>query len=615
MRLVKVRIQNFRAFKDEIAIDVGRFTALIGRNEAGKSTVMEALAVFFETQKIDKDDAAKLGDPTKVMISCEFEEFPTSIVLDTDHATTLQSEGLLNEHGRLELRKTYDCTKTKIADPIVEAIGLMPDHEMVRDLLGLKIAPLKKRLKDLKLSEDGINLTISSEIRARIRDHFAGQTPARVAVPLDSEYGKDVWAQLESHLPSFALFKSDRASTDQDEEAQDPMHAALKEALRAQQDALQTVTEHVRNEVTQIAKVTLKKLRELDPSLASELQPNFAAPDWAKVFKITLSADDGVSVNKRGSGVRRLILLSFFRARAEREAEKANAPGVIYAVEEPETSQHPDNQRMLCHALAQLSEQPGCQVFVTTHTPGLARTLPLEALRYLEVGAGGKRVVHQGTNEAYERVCKALGVHADHNVKLFVSVEGANDIEFLKRISVVLSTAGEATPDLAKLEGDGSVIFLPVGGSNLVHWKSRLSGLNRPEFHLYDRGPDAQSKYQETIDQVNTRPGCKGVLTTRLELENYIHPAAITAVYGDLGIQLGPMVDVPTAVAQAVHSQAPQAQPWAELDPKTKSKKGGRVKERLNTEAVTCMTPDQLTEHDPTGEVRGWLLSIKTMLG
>ena len=43
--------------------------------------------------------------------------------------------------------------------------------------------------------------------------------------------------------------------------------------------------------------------------------------------------------------------------------------------------------------------------------------------------------------------------------------------------------ADEKMPDLQELEDNGSIIFIPLGGSNLIHWTSRLKGLNRPEFH------------------------------------------------------------------------------------------------------------------------------------
>lgn len=53
--------------------------------------------------------------------------------------------------------------------------------------------------------------------------------------------------------------------------------------------------------------------------------------------------------------MRRLILLNYFRAEAERQRESDRS--IIYALEEPETAQHPDWQRMLYSALVELSEQ------------------------------------------------------------------------------------------------------------------------------------------------------------------------------------------------------------------------------------------------------------------
>lgn len=43
--------------------------------------------------------------------------------------------------------------------------------------------------------------------------------------------------------------------------------------------------------------------------------------------------------------MKRLVLLSFFRAEAERRLSEQGGNGIIYAIEEPETSQHTENQK------------------------------------------------------------------------------------------------------------------------------------------------------------------------------------------------------------------------------------------------------------------------------
>lgn len=81
------------------------------------------------------------------------------------------------------------------------------------------------------------------------------------------------WTELKKYLPAFALFKSDRTSTDQDSEAQDPLNAAVKEALKAKESDLIKITEYVREEVQKIAQSTLEKLKEMDPTLSTQLNP------------------------------------------------------------------------------------------------------------------------------------------------------------------------------------------------------------------------------------------------------------------------------------------------------------------------------------------------------
>ena len=159
-------------------------------------------------------------------------------------------------------------------------------------------------------------------------------------IPLNAEDGKKVWEKLQKVLPTFALFRSDRPSRDEDPEVQDPMALAVKEAVREVEADLEQVRAKVHDRVAQVAQRTIEKLREMDPALASELKPEFRAePKW-EAFKLSLVGDGGIPINKRGSGVRRLILLNFFRAEAERRQAETESPGVIYAIEEPETSQH-----------------------------------------------------------------------------------------------------------------------------------------------------------------------------------------------------------------------------------------------------------------------------------
>jgi predicted ATP-dependent endonuclease of OLD family len=300
-------------------MQLGDLTAFIGKNDSGKSSVLDALDIFFNDAKIDQDDASKTGDASDVRISCEFEDLPRSLIVDVDYETTLEQEYLLNEQSRLEIVKLYNCG-LKTVKPKVFAKCYHPTAKDYDDLLLLKNRELKARAAQLAIDVSDIDQRTNAELRKAIWQNAHDLSLGVKEIPVDAEGAKQVWEQLRKYLPVVALFKSDRPSTDQDAEAQDPMKAAVREALKCLQESLDEISEYVEKEVRGIANNTVEKIREMDPNLASQLSPRFTPPNWANVFKISLTGDDEIPINKRGSGVRRLILLNFFRAKAEQRA-------------------------------------------------------------------------------------------------------------------------------------------------------------------------------------------------------------------------------------------------------------------------------------------------------
>jgi hypothetical protein len=197
-------------------------------------------------------------------------------------------------------------------------------------------------------------------------------------------------------------------------------------------------------------------------------------------------------------------------------------------------------------------------------------------------------------------------------VRVFVGVEGPNDIEFLCGISSALRRDDGSIPDLEAAAQDGSVLFVPLGGSTLAVWCDRLAALNRPEVYLVDRDfePPLPSKYGRFVEQWRLRPNCSAFETSYKEMENYLHPDAIAEVNPTARVTWGPFVDIPQAVARAIHEAAPGARPWDELDEADVGKKKSKAKKWLNAEGSRKMTLKRLKEIDGSGELAGWLRGI-----
>ena len=615
MKLVEIRVRNFRCYQNEFSLPCDALTCVIARNDVGKSTILEALDAFFNLDKLEAEDrsvGAQNGDP--IEITCLFSSIPPAFVVDSDALVSPRAEHLLNAGGLLEITKSYTGTTPKCEKIFVRAVH--PTAPNFNDLFDLTIAALRQRARQLNVNLEGVNQTIKSSLRHALWSSAPVGDLALQEVAI--EVKDTIWKPLQNTLPLYQLFRSDRPSSDQDAEAQDPIKFAIREALISRETELQAVGAYVRQQVEEVTRATIDKLREMDPHLANELNPVFSSFNWTKVFAVSLTGEGQIPLNKRGSGVRRLFLINFFRARAEQLASGRGSPDVILAIEEPETSQHPNNQLVLLEALVELSQSPSTQVLLSTHNPLLARRLDQDQLRFIEMDALGTRTLAMTDPASLARLRETLGILPNHDVRVFVGVEGPNDIEFLNRISAILATTEPDIPDLRAAEARGQLIYIPMGGSTLELWTNRLQGLDVPEVHIMDRDnpPPQPPKYAVAAARVNGRGGASVAYTTTCrEMENLLHPDAIAEAMNVAVGAIAPFDDIPARVAELIHVASISPTGWAALDDDKRGKKVSNAKRRLNRDAVDRMTAVRLTASDTNNEVRQWLRRIGQHLG
>lgn len=399
MKIRSVKLKNFRGYHKETSIDFDDLTVFVGKNDIGKSTVLEALDIFFNegvgAVKLDSNDTnleSSLEGDEETVISVCFENLPSNIVIDSSFHTTLKSEHMLNQAGYLEIVKKFNCTKTK-PKAAVFIRAWHPTNDSCRDLLLKKSSDLKQIIQRQDIQCD--NRAISSTMRQAIWEHYKdGLTFQEVEIDVTKEDAKRIWEKLSAYLPVYSLFQADRKNSDSDSEVRDPLKEAVKLILQDEElkNKLSDIATTVRDRLKSVSDRTLEKLREMDPTVAQSLVPEI--PDanklkWADVFNaVSITGDNAIPINKRGSGVRRLILLNFFRAEVERQQElrspqKDSPAGVIYGIEEPETSQHTNNQRKLIKALRDLTNNTQTQIILTTHSPVVVKELDFKNLRVI----------------------------------------------------------------------------------------------------------------------------------------------------------------------------------------------------------------------------------------
>lgn len=598
MIVKQLYLKNFRGFSEVTIPFNDNLNVIIGKNDIGKSTILEALAIFFETEtvKIEIEDL-KVGSNSKMTIGVVFEVDPTKeYLIDSDRKTSLKDEYLLNSDGLLEIRKVWDCSKSLSAKSlstyfVSEYFSDFKDNPLIT----LKIGDLKKVATEKGLDEFVKDKRVLSEFRKAIYQNNTNTATETTLIAIDKEDTKKVYNSISSEFPYFALFQSDRQNKDSDKEVQDPLKVITKQAISEVEDKLKEVVDEIERRAIEKGKRTIEKLSEMNPEIAKSLDPNVKNRNWDSLFSFSFIGDEGIPMNKRGSGVRRLILLNYFRAEAEEKS--GSSKNVIYAIEEPETSQHPEHQIMLINALIKLANTENRQVIITTHSPEIAKITKDENLILLSRDESGKPSLINEAETKLSAIRETLGI-MPYLSRLVICVEGENDIKFLKNIN-------ENIPEL-KHEFDlveNEISIIPLNGGNLKHWVDRnyLKGSNVIEFHIYDSDSNSgknTEQYKEQCDEINNRSNHScAVLTQKKELENYVPVSLIEDFF---------TIDCSTITD------------WDNFDlPTFIAGKSGRhaneVKSILNGCLAKKITKQHLEDLNAFDEIKGWFTKMKEL--
>jgi predicted ATP-dependent endonuclease of OLD family len=610
MKISKIVLENFRAYYDKLEILLNDFNVFIGKNDVGKSSILEAIDIFLNdgkgVVKVSPDDLniqASRDSVESFKIGIVFNNFPEQIIIDETNATKLKDEYLLNYNDKLEVWKTF--MKGKLKGTVIKC-NHPANNEFLKSLMNKKHNDLKDFVETHNIKVD--DKRGSADLRKAIREYYRkkdGELKLEILeISIDQEELKNIWNKLKNYLPVFGLFHSDRKNVDQDDEIQDPLKLKIEEIFKREEvlKVLSNIEKQIKEEIENIAEKTVNKFKELSTESAS-IKPNI--PDvnslkWKDVYKgLGFYTDNDIPLNKRGSGFRRLVLLSSFLAEVEKNETENNNTHIIYAIEEPETALHPDLQIKLINTLKELSKKERYQILLTTHSPALIRLCETDDIRFVKQ-EDGQAKVQNFDEKISDEIIKTMGLLPNIS-KIVICVEGTNDEKFLLNINQNIDELKKIIDLKAKKES-GSIAIIPMNGSNLKDWIDRyaLKNTNALEFHLYDK--DEDEKYKSEIEEVNKRnDGSYGVLTSFREIENYVDKEILENEF-------------------QIKIELKQNENWGELDIPSivKSKLRNHrdeksIKEEICGSCSKLMNKDKFEQLGVWEEVKGWFQKIKEM--
>ena len=426
MKLIQLRIKNYRSCKD-VMIKVDSMHALVGANNAGKSTILRALDFLFNptVSKVDEESFWNHNVSEPIWIEAIFGDLN-----DTEKE---KLQGYLRPEGVFHMARSARITDEEGGG---DEDGGGERRTVISQHFCLPV-PKYLWLRDSEINGTNINqwwLDRDSLVFKGVRfDEFAGGTKpnvgkwkelakAFIGEHLSADDYEDCWADnprgyagvLKGTLPLYILVPAVRDVTEEAKVTRSNplgriLYAIIEKVTHTQRESLNRSLVDMRRllnreggteRMASIADTESRLNQVLREYMDCELEIEFQPPTLEALLTTPrLMADDGYRnvVENKGHGLQRAIIFSILRCYSElvtgRGEEKART--LIFAVEEPELYMHPQAQRTIRRVFRNIADG-GDQVFFSTHSALLVDVAYFDEIIRIEAiiqDANGARTV------------------------------------------------------------------------------------------------------------------------------------------------------------------------------------------------------------------------------
>ena len=528
MIIRKIKIQNFRGYKTAELNDLSEINACVGKNDSGKSTILEAIPIFLNPKYKTKKKDFYLEEPNEMFIEIYFMEFPSKIIINGIEID-LDKTGYVHQNGFLIIRKTY----SDINDTGYYSF-LSSDFENIeyRNLMGKNEKRLNELLDEFVLDspKSGRGITNYSKL-CQLRNHLFSNEERLVDDILIIDPDKDFIKELSRYFPIVLLHVKSREEEDVDNSNVQNFFRELVSLEEACKDELEVINSAIQIRIEEAFEQIHKILNEHLPNQFSEITPIINL-DSRKIFSVDIILKDSSGIQtpylSRGTGTKRLLTLSVIQhiASSQINYEKDIPTKLLLLMEEPETYLHPEAQRSLAKSIKTISEDPDYQIFVTSHSPSVISEIPLDSIFLTKYSSEGCTITKDIN---YFSIAEELGIRPSDSLlgyDLCIFVEGQDDVKIFKHILSEFYK-NEIKDDIRNIG------IIPSGGSNLFSLVSfkLLHRINNNFIIILDsdkisKDDDLHVKKLIAKEYAEKFGGTCYILRKR-EIENYIHTDAI----------------------------------------------------------------------------------------
>jgi predicted ATP-dependent endonuclease of OLD family len=562
MKLRMAAYSNYRGIQDRKEVGFGDSSTFVGRNDAGKSTILRGLDLFLNNSEALSDIANSFTDSDKCSIELAFEGPFPNITIDEAIPTTLTDELLLDENDQLRLKKVWDTSKSQIKpDTYIRRRTFGDDDFLLETERQLITRCQNNGLETQKANGDEFN---NPEKRAKLRQHLIANGKEGVfaweKLPTSgTNRAKQIHDQVKAILPRFEYFKADTALSETDASIQRYFKSI---ALRTMQDeGISDIEVKISDALGGVLKKISNKINGVLPD-SDQVSPDVSF-DWSKSIQTgfkSINDQTALPLTFRGDGFRRITMMSYFEHLAEEKL--GNGDEVIFGFEEPETFLHPKAQEQLHEKLLGL-EQSGYQVVVTTHSPIVVAASDSSTVSHI-TSLGNVFEVAQGDIDL-QSIADDLGITPSNQFlrlfetgKVLVLVEGPDDVSAFNFLAEIYREANKIPLTFAEQQ----ILLVPVGGCDSVkHWLNLniLRDLDKPFYALQDSDRESAVSPSPTRDKLLSLGLTENTdfwVLRKRALENYLDHKALERLIPGLQIQFDEYTAMKTLCGQHVSQVA-----------------------------------------------------------
>lgn len=443
MRLLRLELENFRCFS-KTTIELADLTVFVGPNDAGKSTILDAVRFLFHDRSRDgvpwerKDvaAAARIDEDSLEYVLAGDER---DLEADADAPVTVV--GVLGDLSETE----RSSLEGLIVDDLVRVGAFMPGWDGVR--FGGRVGPWYVLPSRLDIADRYIEKSHRFLWRHGEEIWWDGKTFGRGSGKLAERFGLD-----PPTLPALVEFPGPDEPPRRAEELLEPLILQRAAHMVSVPQARTMQGERAPDVVREVG----TKLSAILPAFLADAHDAVLLHrpgSWADVLRALVGSYE-IYVRRRsslaeipdgsdaelppgsepldalGAGARRAVALAVIALYADPTLWSPEQPAILL-LEEPEVGLHPAAQRRVARSLRSLRTRFGLQALIVTHSATIIDAADPSGIRLVQpVPEADPRVLEPA---GLQEIAEAIGARPS-DVLLgsgFVVVEGKSDAEIL----------------------------------------------------------------------------------------------------------------------------------------------------------------------------------------